>query len=227
MLFLFMTPNNSRRSYVNKQGVFEEIYREFRIGYRTLYNSEAEIEMLKSIDKSEAFCRLIKYALTSRYLISIRDQDSLNVEKNKTICEDFYVHLGKTTTIVNSFEFQYVIKTSISSTELLDSTLDTYFDYISQLKKTVYGKVQELFEDPITKPFIVKEEFERNSDPVFEIDEVNGEIKTYEKKCKFVNKEKEAAFTLKFDKEKNEFFISSIGALVSRDKSSREILLRF
>ena len=224
---MFMTPNNSRRSYVNKQGVFEEIYREFRIGYRTLYNSEAEIEMLKSIDKSEAFCRLIKYALTSRYLISIRDQDSLNVEKNKTICEDFYVHLGKTTTIVNSFEFQYVIKTSISSTELLDSTLDTYFDYISQLKKTVYGKVQELFEESTTTPFVVKEEFEKGPNPIFEIDEVNGEIKTYEKKCKFINKDKEAAFTLKFDKKKNEFFIDSIGALVSRDKDSREVLYRF
>lgn len=222
-----MSSNNSRRSYVNKQGVFEEIYREFRIGYRTLYNSEAEEEMLKSIDKSEAFCRLIKYALTSRYLISIRDQDGLTIEKNKTICEDFYVHIGKTVTIVNCSTFQYLIKTNISSTELLDSTLDTYFDYISQLKKTVYGEVQELFEDPITKPFIVKEEFEQNSDPVFEIDEANNKIKTYEKKCKFVSKEKEASFTLKFDKEKNEFFIASIGALVSRDKSSREILLRF
>lgn len=222
-----MSSNNSRRSFINKQGTFEEIHREFRIGYRTLYNSEAEEEMLKSIDKSEAFCRLIKYALTSRYLISIKDQDGLTIEKNKTICEDFYVHLGKTVTIVNCSTFKYLIKTSISSTELLDSTLDTYFDYLSQLKKTVYGKVQELFEDPITKPFIVKEEFEKNSDPVFEIDEANNKIKTYEKKCKFVSKEKEASFTLKFDKEKNEFFISSIGALVSRDKSSRENLLRF
>jgi hypothetical protein len=222
-----MSSNNSRRSFINKQGTFEEIHREFRVGYRTLYNSEAEEEMLKSIDKSEAFCRLIKYALTSRYLISIRDQDSLTIEKNKTICEDFYIHLGKITTIVNSFEFQYVIKTSISSTELLDSMLDTYFEYVSQLRKTVYGKTQDLFGDSRATPFLVKEEFERMVNPVFEIDEVNGEIKTYEKKCKFINKDKEAAFTLKFDKKKNEFFIDSIGALVSRDKDSREVLYRF
>jgi len=231
MLLLSMSLNQSKRNFINKDGKAEEIYREYRVNYKTLFNREAEEEMIKSLHKAEALCKLIKYAFNSKHLISIKDdrnynQYNISVPKDESSDCEFYVNLGKKTHICHCLEWQYMIVTDLNSVELLDSTFDMYFERVSQLRKAVNDKAKQLFQNS-RGAFVVKEEYEKTNNLIFEIDEISGEFKTYEKKCKFIiDNETEVAFYLKFNKEKDEFFIDSFGPISLRDKKSRDFLCR-
>lgn len=231
MLFLLMS---LQHTFINEEGKEEKIYREYAKNYTTLFNEEAEIELIKSLHRSEAMCKLIKYVFDSRHFISIRENYNTNecyieVRKDDISNYEFFVSLGKITSICCYAHWQYVIRTEINSTELLDLTFDAYFQYLSQLRKAVKDKANELFqnlkEGSVVKAFVAREEFDKTSNLIFEIDESKSEIITYDKKCKFIIDNKtEVPFELRFNKEKNEFFIDSLGSLVPRDEKSREVL---
>lgn len=214
---------------INKYGEEEEIYRKYSNEYQTYFNEEADKQLNKLLHESEARCKLIKYSFESRHFVSINNNNLREIEisiKRKDNSEVvFFVYLGQITRFVCRFDYHYYIITNFSSVELLDSTIDMFFECFHQLKKAIKNKISEAFPGKDVKAFVVKEEIERSSNVIFELDEINGQLITYNKKCKFIiDKVNESSFDLKFNKEKNEFFIDSIGPIVARDKNSREFL---